>query len=114
MSTCQSDPDAAPESLDEPRRLEVTEPAELGRRRALPTFLDTPPALEVDLFFLTRPPSFDKKSEDDGDAGALPEPWAKYSVPPADAGVDETGELGRMGEWEPPPLAFHWRPSIGR
>lgn len=71
ISTCQRAPEDAPASLEEPLRLE-TDPAELGLRRPLgPTFLAMPPALEVDRFFLTRPPSFDKKSDADGDAGAL-------------------------------------------
>lgn len=70
MSTCQSAPEEAPESLPEPRR-EETDPAELGRRRFLPTGLASPPALEVDLFFFTRPPSFDAKSAEDGEGGSL-------------------------------------------
>lgn len=61
ISTCHSAPDDAPESLDEPRRPDEAEPADVGRRRPLgPGFLTIPPALEVDrLPFLTRPPSLE-------------------------------------------------------
>ena len=100
MSTCQSAPEEAPESLPEPRRLEETEPAELGRRRPLPpTFFVMPPALEADLFFLTRPPSLDIKSVAEGEAGAL-SPCPKYSLL-AEPGAGEMGEPGRAGEFDP-------------
>lgn len=61
MSTCQSAPEDAPVSLDEPRRPDDAEPAELGLRRPFgPVFLAMPPPLDVERFcFLTRPPSFD-------------------------------------------------------
>ena len=107
ISTCHRAPDDAPVSLEEPRLLE-TDPAELGRRRAFEvTFLAGPPALDVDLFFLTRPPSWERKSETpEGESGALPEPFPKYSLPLAESGVDEMGEPGRIGELDPW-MVFH-------
>lgn len=110
ISTCQRAPDAAPASLDEPRRPDVIDPAELGRLRPLgAAFFVTPPALDVARFFLTRPPSLDKKSDiaDEGDAGAL-STCPKYSLPVDETGVDEIGEPGIAGEFEPAPWAlFH-------
>lgn len=103
MSTCQRAPEDAPESLEEPRR-EETEPAELGLRLPLtPTLLVMPPALDVERFFLTRPPSLERKSDAaDGDAGALSAvPCPKYSLPPEETGVDEIGEPGMPGELDP-------------
>ena len=78
MSTCQSAPEDAPESLPEPRLLpEPAEPADVGRLRP---FWDT--GFDIDrllpfedpdprLLFLTRPPSFEGKSDGSGDVGAL-------------------------------------------
>jgi hypothetical protein len=105
MSTCHRAPEEAFPSLEEPRRLEGADPAELGLRRPFgPTFLGIPPALEVERFFLTRPPSLERRSEDEGDAGSLPAlAFPKYSLPLADIGVDTTGELGRAGEFDPVP-----------
>jgi len=73
MSTCQRAPDDAPASLDEPRLPEEADPADVGRRRPLgPGFLVMPPALEVErLPFFTRPPSFEKSLDEDGEAGSL-------------------------------------------
>jgi hypothetical protein len=71
ISTCQSAPEEGPPSLEVPRR-EETDPAELGLRLFLATVLTIPPALEVErFFFMTRPPSFEGKSEAAGEAGAL-------------------------------------------
>ena len=76
MSTCQSAPDDAPDSLPEPRLLpEPAEPADVGRRRPfcdmgfdrLP-LLDEP---EPRLPFFTLPPSFDGNSARSGDVGTL-------------------------------------------
>jgi hypothetical protein len=74
MSTCQSAPEEMPPSLPDPRLEVVEEPAEPGRLRALePGFFDIWPALDVERFFLTRPPSLLRKSSvgSVGDAGAL-------------------------------------------
>lgn len=104
MSTCHSEPDDAPESLPDPRRPDVADPAELGRLRPLGIVFAMPPALDVDRFFLTRPPSLDKKSAvaDVGDAGALStDPCPKYSLPVDDTGVDAIGDEGSVGEFEP-------------
>lgn len=116
MSTCHNEPEEAPDSLPDPLRLDETDPAELGRRRPFGTFLVTPPALEVERFFFTRPPSFERKSEAEvGDAGALSAlPCPKYSFPPDDAGVETIGDAGKVGELEPGFGLFHCRPSMGR
>jgi len=73
MSTCHNAPDEAPVSLEDPRRPEGVEPADVGRRLPLETgFFDIPPALDVDRFpFFTFPPSFEKSLDDDGEAGSL-------------------------------------------
>lgn len=72
ISTCQRAPDDAPASVEDPRRPEDADPAEVGRRRPFgPGFLITP-ALDVERFaFFTRPPSFEKSFDEDGDAGSL-------------------------------------------
>ena len=117
MSTCQSAPDAAPESVEDPRR-EETEPAELGLRLPLPTGLLMPPALEVErFFFITRPPSLEGRNSEEGDAGALSTfpGCEKYSLALEEPAVGEMGELGSAGEFAPVPWAvFHCLPSIGR
>ena len=76
MSTCQRAPEPPKGSLVEPRRVEFVEPAELGRRLFFPTFRVVVPALEVDRFFLTLPPSLDPgiNSAEEGDSGALSSP----------------------------------------
>lgn len=101
ISTCQSEPDDAPPSLDEPRLLDETEPAELGLRRPLPTPFEIALALDADRFFFTRPPSLERNSDTDGEVGALPVPYPKYSllVDP----FEIIGEPGRTGELDPVP-----------
>jgi hypothetical protein len=105
MSTCHKAPDDAPDSLEDPRRLEDPDSAEFRRRRPLgPTFLLIPPVLDVArLGFLTRPPSFERRSDAEvGDAGALSAvPCPKYSLPVDDIGVEVVGEPGSVGEFEP-------------
>jgi hypothetical protein len=74
ISTCHSAPEDTPESLDDPRRLEPIEAAEFCRRRPFTgAAFDMAPALELERFFFTRPPSFDGKSDaaDVGEPGAL-------------------------------------------
>ena len=80
MSTCQSAPEDADESLLEPRLPELidplAEPADVGRRRPFcDAGLLSPPALdEPRLPFLTFPPSLEGNSVGIGELGTLPEP----------------------------------------
>ena len=79
MSTCQSAPEDAPESLPEPRLLpEPAEPADVGRLRPFwDTGFDIDRLLPLEdpdprLPFLTRPPSLEGNSDGSGDVGTLP------------------------------------------
>lgn len=77
MSTCQSAPDDADESLLDPRLLDVVdplvEPADVGRRRPFcePGLLSPPVLDDPRLPFFTLPPSFDGNSARSGDVGTL-------------------------------------------
>ena len=76
MSTCQSAPEDAPDSLPEPRLLpDPADPADVGRLRPFcETGFERLPLLEDPdprLLFFTRPPSLDGNSDGSGDVGTL-------------------------------------------